>query len=152
MRSFNLCDELGDRVKPQTQTIFGSENGNCFAACVASILNLPVEEVPNFCALENWVERTNDWLAPRGFFFLSVSIPEEEAVLLHLKRAGYHLIMGEAARGCLHSVVGFAGRTIHDPHPSGGGLQRAIEYGFLIPLDPSKQEEEGCTARDSMSV
>lgn len=153
---FDLRGELGDTVKPQTQTIFGSENGNCFAACLASILELPVDEVPNFCETEDWVERTNKWLEPRGLFFLAVGIPEEEAVLLHLNRAGYHVIIGEGPRNCPHSVVGFAGRMVHDPHPSGAGLERNLEYGFLIPLNPSRlpfeEAIESCTVQAGAGV
>jgi predicted subunit of tRNA(5-methylaminomethyl-2-thiouridylate) methyltransferase len=54
-------------MKPVKQTIFGL-GGNCFAASIASILELPVEEVPNFMAIETadyWTPM-REWLRQRG--------------------------------------------------------------------------------------
>src|SRR4051812_28515116 len=122
-------------MKPVYQTIFGNgkngqPSGNCFAASIASILELPVEEVPNFCAHEDFIQRLNSWLAPRGFFYLEVQVaaglkPEEIFMW-----AGSHIISGDGPRGLRHSVVGFAGVIAHDPHPSGAGLLTQEEFGF----------------------
>ena len=51
-------------VKPVYQTQFGMPNGNCFAACVASILELKIEDIPNFCAIgdENWLQLASNWM------------------------------------------------------------------------------------------
>jgi hypothetical protein len=38
---------------PVYQTIFNNVNGNCWAAVWASLLHLPLEQVPNFVEQEN---------------------------------------------------------------------------------------------------
>jgi len=35
-------------MKPAMQTIFDDVYGDCFGACVASIFEFPIEEMPNF--------------------------------------------------------------------------------------------------------
>ena len=47
----------------------GIELGDCWRACVATILRLPAREVPNFVDLakDEFLERTRDWLADRGW-------------------------------------------------------------------------------------
>ena len=62
-------------MTPVTQTEFNAGTGNCFAACVASILGLSVAEVPNFCQVDQpgeqtWLERFADWLESRGMGFI----------------------------------------------------------------------------------
>ena len=129
-------------MKPQHQTTFGNgkngrEPGNCFAACIASILEVPLTEVPNFCATPEWVKELNLWLFPRGFFYVDFRMAEDCPPEEVFCWAGYHVISGDGPRGCRHSVVGRAGKIVHDPHPSGAGLLTEEEYGFLIPLDPA---------------
>lgn len=127
----------------QYQTIFGAgeastPRGNCFATSIACLLSLLVCEVPNFCDCESedWREEVNKWLKPRGLFYLDIGIPEDHRAEHLFAFAGYHVISGMGPRGCRHSVVGKAGKMIHDPHPSGAGLLTEEEYGFLIPIDP----------------
>ena len=126
---------------PVYQTLFGDGSdgtpcGNCFAACIASLLELPLDALPNFCALEGWREATDRWLGDRGFFYLDVAPGPGFSPETAFGRAGYHIMSGPGPRGLRHSVVGRAGRMVHDPHPSGDGVI-AEEYDFLIPLDPA---------------
>jgi hypothetical protein len=128
-------------MKPQIQTILGTgkdgePRGNCFATCIASILELPVDSLPNFCETDDWRERANEWLAELGYFYLDVIIPEDMRAELIFQFAGYHVISGVGPRGCRHSVVGLSGKMVHDPHPSGDGLTSEDQYGFLIPFNP----------------
>lgn len=48
---------------PVDQTTYGHTDGNCFSACVASILEIPIEEVPNTLGVNAELMR---WLAGRG--------------------------------------------------------------------------------------
>lgn len=81
---------------------------------------------------------TNVWLKDYGLFYLDIGIPSDQRAEHLFEFAGYHVISGQGPRGCRHSVVGKAGKMVHDPHPSGAGLLTEEEYGFLIPLDPAK--------------
>lgn len=127
-------------MKPVDQTIFGDGKGNCFAACVASILELPIEEVPNFCEGwdEEWFDKYQEWLRPHGFsVVMLVAWSEWKPNPGQLCTMG-----GKSPRGDFdHCVVGeWTGeewRVVHDPHPSRAGLDgKAKRVEFLIPLDP----------------
>ena len=98
--------------------------GNCFQACVASILDLPLDEVPHFCNDYGQVDRFPlnymKWLAARGLVYLEFSTDSTGA----MEFWGHHLICGPSPRGdFLHSVVGFNGEPVFDPHPSGDMLR-----------------------------
>lgn len=124
---------------PVNQTVFGGRKGNCFSACIAALLELPIEEVPTFCEnRETWLADLQAWLRPRGYFYLDIKFASDGARADLLPVFGYHVISGDGERGCRHSVIGLAGEMIHDPLPNGTGLiaNETIEYGFLIPLDP----------------
>jgi hypothetical protein len=120
-------------LKPIDQTVFG-EKGDCFEACLASILEIPLEVIPVFKE-SDWFKRVNEWLVTRGLFYIEVRF-DEEAINLMKKFMGYHLMCGVAERGLHHAVVGFKGDVVHDPHPSKAGFppEASLTYGFLIPL------------------
>lgn len=52
-----VFDEQGDCL----------QHGDCLSACVASIFELPLEEVPFFVESESWHQDYQDWLCARGF-------------------------------------------------------------------------------------
>ena len=60
------------------QTRFGRE-GNCWAACLASYFEVPLEEVDQ-CACHNidWREKTHLFLAARGLFYVEVSLTSDD--------------------------------------------------------------------------
>lgn len=133
-------------MKPIDQTLLGADDGNCFAACVASLLELPLAEVPNFCkGLTNdaWYPQFIEWLQARGWnamFLQSLGIIERDAT------AGYYIASGPTERGMLHATVWCAGKLAHDPHPSRAGIQSITDYCFLYPLNPAaptKPRQEG---------
>lgn len=43
----------------------------------------------------------------------------------------------------LHSVVGYRGAIVHDPHPDGTGLLTLDEIELILPVDPSKPILQG---------
>lgn len=115
------------------QTIFADGKGNCLAACVASILDLPIEAVPNF-AESGYFDGLHQWLGERGLKGVSVRFPDADAAARVY--VGYSddliLMWGDSPRLDAsgkrkgHAVVGVAYgygfRAIHDPHPSREGL------------------------------
>jgi hypothetical protein len=128
-------------MKPVDQTILHSEatKGNCFAACIASLLELRCDEVPNFVERIDWLPFATSWLANRdlGLIYLT---PEAVALFWHVREC-YVLIGGKSPRGAFgHSVVGLLHRgeltVVHDPHPSRAGLSGPPEdVGLLIALN-----------------
>jgi len=136
-----------------TQTILasseeGAEKGNCLAACVASILALPLADVPNFVNAEEFPENFYAWLECRGLGYAWMLVKNADGgaispellpdVVKSIGTVGFHLIYGTSPRGFLHSCVGYAGKVVHDPHPSRAGLVDAHAIGFIMPLDPTR--------------
>lgn len=133
---------------PVKQTTFGdgsdgSESGNCMAAAIASVFELPLAEVPNFCQHRDWFQRLCDWLRPRGYAYFESGIAEEmrdpnfDWSSYQVSALGYHLIVGKASRGLLHVIVGFGGKPVHDPHPSDDMLLTHENIGVFVPIDPT---------------
>ena len=102
-------------MKPVDQTTYGLNNGNCFSACIASILEIPLEEVPLFLGA-HWPGFA-PWLAERG---LAASIYRSE---VYVPR-GYSIAGGQSLRfaGRNHACVARDGAVVHDPHFSRDGL------------------------------
>lgn len=100
------------------------ENGDCYRASVASLLGLPLEEVPHFYRKgneERAMEEFSDWLRERGYVF--VDIMRGENLPAYLKGT-FHLLSGPSPRfpQYWHCVLGYEGEIYHDPHPEGGSL------------------------------
>lgn len=120
-------------MKPVDQTTFGCPGGNCFSACVASLLGLPIADVPYFMGeLDEpghiWAERLDAWLAPRNLYALHFETADPKKVLWP---DGFYILVGKSPRGD-HAVVARKGEMVHDPHPTRAGLV-SIE-GFCLVL------------------
>lgn len=115
-----------------TQTRTAPGEGNCFAASLASILNLPLEAVPDVMHLVDWWTPIVDWLNERGLAPLRVAYPR-----VHYASNVLCVAEGMGPRGALHSVVWRGSECVFDPHPSRAGLvgdPRMLL--FLVKLDP----------------
>jgi len=97
--------------------------GNCFAACVASLLEVGIGEVLDDSELlegKNWWPAWLRWLSQRGYGLLHIS---NNPPAWFFPVAGYSIMSGKSPRGNFgHSVVALDGVMIHDPHPSRAGL------------------------------
>lgn len=145
-------------MKPIDQTVFGAGKGNCFAACVAAVLELPIEKVPNFCVDfgEEWFAELEKWLEPFGLAAVSfcfdhgrqVSDPEVLSGFFNGERSFYVrkdvplILSGLNPDGVAHSVV-LDGTTIHDPNPRRRGLASYRDIIALVAIHPHRFEREG---------
>lgn len=121
-------------MKPVTQTIVDDGRGNCYAACIASLLDLPIDAVPNFVEAEDMHQAAWKWLAERGLRPVRMCFPSLEALQsTYFDHPGlYCVLSGESPRRKAdggkkwHAVVGFAAgygvEVVHDPHPDRTGL------------------------------
>lgn len=100
-------------MKPVYQTEFGPK-GNCFAACLATILERDLAEVPDF-RFEGWAAKVQTWLAARGY------------AMAHwfggMPPSGLAIAGMLVPDGSIHAAVFRNGRLVHDP--SGPGRQWA---------------------------
>lgn len=131
---------------PVTQTTFGERKGNCFAACVASVLELPLEEVPNFCC-ENWdgewYQAFKGWLRARGLDAICYAVldggDEARAQIFRIAcelRGVPWIGSGPNPSGVLHSTVWLGDALVHDPNPSQAGITRLDDMVLIVSERP----------------
>jgi hypothetical protein len=122
------------------QTIFGEAVGNCLAACVATLLELPLTDVPNFCAEhgDGWFPHFCRWLQERDHAALYQRFNTAADVQAHLDHArefapNVPWIAGGLSRRGPHACIYLGDRLLHDPFPHGRtGLHRIEDAVFLV--------------------
>lgn len=134
-------------MTPQKQTIFSDVDkgihGNCFTACVASLFDKSISEVPNFIEFDDWFVTFWNYITSLGATFggcrytASHSWPSEDEWDLF---DGYLIAGGGSPRGVPggHAVIYRNGEPFFDPHPSNDFLTTVEEF-YLIgkPQAPS---------------
>src|ERR1700723_1436552 len=65
-------------LKPVDQTETDPGRGNCLTACLASIMDLGIDEVPYFRVYDDWWELLQEWLRGHGLFAIRVSACPDE--------------------------------------------------------------------------
>lgn len=124
-------------MKPVDQTAFGMPDGNCFAACVATIFDLPLESVPHFQHLgEGWWNAFRSWSCNKLGHDVVMVTPGEDNAFLEATMAPC-IASGPASRGVDHATVWYRGRHWHDPHPSRDGLMSVNDVVFFVPMRPA---------------
>ena len=139
----------------QTKVVVKNEKGeevvrgNCYAACIASILEVPITEVPNvevFFHLDNgyWNEVMLTFLQSKGWELCSDDMLKRfhgNDPKLYIRgfdfkgtdengwipeyyeyKDKYYLVSGKSPRGVHHICIYKNGELVHDPHPSRDGL------------------------------
>lgn len=114
-------------MKLVDQTTFGEKEGNCFSACVATILEMPIDDVPFFMIPEGWWEFLLDWLKSLGYYALNFQLEEFEdeyrEAFMEQLGPGLGIMGGKSPRGDFdHAVVSNGYGMVHDPHPSRDGI------------------------------
>lgn len=142
-RSCHLCEASGDPLAAAEMTRvdqdrFGQGEGNCFAACVATITGLDLAMLTDALGCgdgsgeaEHWFDRAARVLGGHGW---TITYDTTEAP------AGACIASGPAVRGLLHSCVAWNGVVVHDPHPSRAGLLEVTDYITLTPTPPPAPE------------
>lgn len=113
---------------PVYQTTFG-EVGNCLPACIASLLELSIDDVPCFLS-GDWYDQYDDWLETRDIALVMRPV--------HLApKDDFYILAGMSPRGRGHVVIAKDGEIIHDPHPDNAGL---VSQGYIFILAPLNKE------------
>lgn len=126
-------------MKPVEQTKFGYPDGNCMMACVASITEIPLDELPDLrteadLVGKSWWYVSEKALAKNGWIILWHEVEVDKLI-----PPGWSIANGDSPRGITnkdgspvgHSVVVFDGELKHDPHPSDSGLD-GPPYSYYI--------------------
>ncbi len=120
-------------MTPVFQTRFGKPHGNCFAACVVSLIGGLIEDFPDLSDLAMDSQEANAerqrrierYVRERGYMIVRK---------LGVMPGGYVVAVGEGTSGLRHACVYLDGKLAHDPSPNGGGL-RWIDAWHLISRD-----------------
>lgn len=122
-------------MKKIFQTKFGKPEGNCFPACVASILEIEIERIPNYQEGDGvWYQNFKKWL--RKFDYECVALNRSLLAEKDQCPEVYGIVSGKSPRGLSHSTVYFKDEMVHDPHPEGGGVKDIEDVIYLIPKFP----------------
>ena len=97
--------------------------GDCHRACLASLLDLDRDTVPNFGEHYDDNARfqleTHKWLATQGLDYIDIAFNDTlENVLLTMKGLNpnaYYILGGTSRNGTGHSVIGRGGEIVWDP-------------------------------------
>ena len=124
------------------------QHGDCQRAVIASLLELPICEVPHFLQLSDgdpsdYWERVQTFCRTHGYAYLSVPA-RSGAICFGDDGDLYHEISGPSPRGngLSHAVVGCNGQIVFDPHPSRAGLSgdpATWEHAYLVLATTSKE-------------
>jgi hypothetical protein len=125
------------RTKYLDQTLFGSDDGNCFQATIANYLGLPLGSVPNFCAgaRSDWWDGVKNWCKALKITPVELRM----SGLWHMNTGCLIWVVGQSPRAdMMHAVLGIVDSPgswdiVHDPHPSRNGLVEAKQFGFMVP-------------------
>lgn len=144
-------------------------NGNCQAACVASIFEVALADVPD-SGNRQFGPALARWLLPRWLGYIEVPVgplvrsrqddPPMPEQVLGWQPLGYFVEMadplvilcGPSPRGNFdHCVVGFSNgfnhRMVHDPHPEGGWVKAVTHMGLFVRLNPAPATQEDAEGR-----
>jgi hypothetical protein len=146
-------------MKPVMQTEFGQGRGNCLSACLASIMEIPVDVVPNFCydgaddepfgllpPGSTWLERLAHWLSNHGWGMMTVDWNEPPTGWILANT--YVIASGPNPDGIFHALVGHVDggrldhekkqwhwdvKILHDPNPSQRGITEIRDLIVVFP-------------------
>jgi hypothetical protein len=131
----------------------GESTGDCWKCCIASILELPYEDVPHFVEQEERGEVASYWnetlafLRPRGFTFARFGLWGDERPFLlwgsQMIRYAFHapghwIASVESPRKTpegehiSHVVVMNGDKIVFDPHPQRDDGHRGFTEAYLL--------------------
>lgn len=96
-------------MKPVFQTVIDEVRGNCLPACIASLLEWHIDDVPHFLDRITWLRQYQSWLGGLGYQFEKT---HEQPT------SGYYIAaLPSVMEGRTHAVIASAGRVVFDPNP-----------------------------------
>lgn len=123
-------------MKPIKQTKLHdppNQHGNCLRACYASVLEIPIDSIPEFEEMDekSWWPAELKWANTLG---LQLICFDGE---YHFE--GYYFLAGKSPRGDFNHIVVYEnGQMVHDPHPDGTGIESVDNTYIFLPHDPAR--------------
>ena len=134
-------------MKPVFQRCVDFGHGDCFSACLASILELDLDSVPNFRSDSMhdgrlMIEHILEWLHPRGVSYFELDLWKGQANWSFLETYCILTIPSQIYLEGKHAVVGLWERQgdttllkiVHDPNPNNepNDVNLVGRCGFII--------------------
>jgi hypothetical protein len=127
----------------QTYLHEGKQRGDCWRACIASILECDIDLFPSPNDIKNWVTLYTEVLArlkKMGYEYNSYSVAGiTDKVLSSFDTDGYCIAIGKSPRSThkriTHAVVWRNGIK-HDPHPDCTGLLDITRFEIFTKIKP----------------
>lgn len=123
--------------------------GDCFRACIASLLDMKTNDVPHFVKIDmrakiSWTCTLDQWLAPQGLWYCDFPADVKTWCVWTPTSGMYAIGSGKSPRRSDwdHSVVVKLHRLgmtiVHDPHPSRAGVvdNKITLIGMLMSRRP----------------
>jgi hypothetical protein len=103
------------------------ETGNCFAACLATLLQISISEIPDDLYPS---QRILDLIYSKGYRFISVYDEDD------VPKDTFYIACGISPRNrnIKHAVIYQNGKLVHDPHPDSSGIITEEWYNYLEKL------------------
>lgn len=140
---------------PIKQTILssvdGNIRGNCFRACLASMLEIPnIDDIPAFEQMSNetWFQVFYKWLVSVGYQFHGTGHPDGKKEFEYEGIDGYYMAVGKSPREYVkagHGVVYKQGKLVHDPHPNNEGILTFDSFYMIEKIEENKDENKNIT-------
>ena len=107
-------------MKPVDQTIVAIEDGDCTRACLASILELPIDAVPNFMRFPKWFDVMQGFLRSLDYNCYGTGFPHSHKIREYaIKGFVIASVDSRTFKNTTHSVVvNSKGVCVHDPNPN----------------------------------
>lgn len=133
---------MGRKEKKTAMTEDMRTDGDCFRCCVATVLRMNYDDVPEFNKPDEdqWVGNLSRWCRGRGLSMVMVR-PHGETVWAHFLSHGLWIAGGPGPRGVDHAVVYDGPNLLHDPHRSREGLLEVTEAIVLFRSDSVYKKE-----------
>lgn len=134
-------------MKPQQQQR-KEPNGDCLRACIASLLEVKIERVPDFVLAPELPDKTypawwvalQSWLAEMGLWFLEVQLPPNMP-WMPIPLPSLCILFGETTTGIKHAIVGRCDGAdffpIFNPWPEAEFAGGVAAVGFILSRDPA---------------
>lgn len=114
---------------------------NCWATCIACLLDLQEEDVPDFCNIEpveDWFKRTVDWLMERGLGIILIDLCEQDLPDSIVRARAEWIVTGEPVDNCgcerraRHAVIYHGADLWWDTHQCFERKEGGLKPGTLI--------------------
>ena len=140
-----------ENVIPVDQSFIDDVAGDCLRACVASVCNLAITEVPKFSE-SGFLPAVVKWARESGKTAIWMDIPDFTSLdkIWFGNVPEYFIAWGKSPRPKVdggakqHCVVvsrkGYGVKVVHDPHPDRTGLKTMCGFCFIVDAERVPKE------------